>query len=108
MTFKDEILEDINKVYLNVDEFGAEHLVEGENVICVFDDEALKERQAGQEIGVAESSVLLFAKTETLPFRKAQKGAGSHLNIDNKEYIVDDWSEDMGVSQITLHQSRSI
>src|SRR5574344_79924 len=103
MGFQEEMLADIDDVLMNVEEFGSLHRIEGgDPIVCVFDDEALRERQSGQEIGVAESSVLLFAKTSELPPRK---GAGSHFNIDGKEYIVNDWSEDLGVSQIALSQT---
>lgn len=102
MSFKDDIIADINAVYMNVEEYGSPHSIEGgKPITCVFDDEALRERQAGQEIGVAEAVVLLFAKTSELP---PKKPAGSHFNVDGREYLVADWSEDMGVSQITLNQ----
>ena len=31
--------------------------------------------------------------------------AGEGLNIDGREYIVNDWSEDMGVATIALGQT---
>ncbi|MBR1625593.1 MAG: hypothetical protein IJ681_00445 [Bacteroidales bacterium] len=106
MSFNDDVIADINNVYMNVDEFGSPHSIEGgEPIICVFDDEALRERLSGQDIGVAQATILLFAKTAALP---PKKPVGSHFNIDGAEYLIDDWSEDMGVSQIALHKVTSL
>ena len=74
----------------------------GKTITVVLDDNALKERQGGQELGVAESSLMLYAAVEDLPPRRP---AGEGLNIDGREYIVNDWSEDMGVATIALGQT---
>ena len=68
----------------------------------VLDDNALKERQGGQELSVAESSLLLYAAVEDLP---ARRPAGEGLNVDGREYIVNDWSEDMGIATVALGQT---
>jgi len=106
MGFKEDVATDINEVFMNIEEYGTLHSIEGgEPITCIFDDETLRERLSGQEIGVAESTVLLFASTADLP---SKKPAGSHLNIDGGEYIIDDWAEDMGMSQIALHKTTSL
>ena len=69
---------------------------------AVLDDNALKERQGGQELSVAESSLLLYAAVEDLP---ARRPAGEGLNVDGREYIVNDWSEDMGIATVALGQT---
>jgi len=103
MSFK-EMVERDRAVFLNLDEFGEVHRVEGRNITVMIDDNTLRERQGGAEVGVAESSLLLFARVEDLPERR---GAGESINVDGREYIVDDWSEDMGIAQLALGQSRS-
>lgn len=103
MSFKDMVQKD-RGIFLNIDEFGEVHKVEGKNITVVIDDNRLRERQGGAEVGVAESSLLLFAYSEDLPPRRE---AGESINVDGREYIVDDWSEDMGVAQIALGQSRT-
>lgn len=100
--FKAMVEADRRNVFLNLAEFGEEHRVEGKTIMAVFDDDTLKERQGGQELGVAESSVLLFAAVEDLP---ARRPAGEGLNIDGREYIVNDWREDMGIATIALGQN---
>ena len=104
MTFKEMLESDIKNVFLNIDELGSLHLIEGKEIICIFDDEALRERQAGAELGVSESSILIFANTDDLP---CKKGAGEHLLVDHQEYLVDAWDENMGITQIALSQVRT-
>ena len=95
--FKKMVADDRRLVFLNLAEFGEEHKVDGKTITVVLDDNALKERQGGQELGVAESSLMLYAAVEDLPPRRP---AG-----DGREYIVNDWSEDMGVATIALGQT---
>jgi len=71
--------------FLDLSEFGEEHRVEGKTIAAVLDDNALRERQGGQELSVAESSLLLYAAVEDLP---ARRPAGEGLNVDGREYIV--------------------
>lgn len=101
MTLKEEILTDIDDVFLNLDEFGETQLVEGKEITCIFDDEVLKTRQGSSELAIDESTALLFAKVEDLPKKKA----GALLNINHKEYIIDDWKTNLGMAEIALHQN---
>lgn len=103
MTLKDEMTNDINLVFLAFDDFAELHLVEGKEVFCILDDEALKTRQGSAEIGIDESTLLLFAKVEDLPKRKK----GGLLNVDHKIYMIDDWKVNFGMAEITLHQNVS-
>lgn len=99
MGFKDMVAADRRSVFLNGLEFADDHLVEGKTIRCVIDDDRLRERQAGSELAVAESYMLLYAACEDLPPRRR---AGAALNVDHRELIVDDWSEDMGIATIAL------
>ena len=100
-SFKAMVEADRRRTFLNLDEFGEKH-VEGKAIAAVLDDNALKERQGGQELSVAESSLLLYAAVEDLP---ARRPAGEGLNVDGREYIVNDWSEDMGIATVALGQT---
>ena len=97
-SFKAMVEADRRRTFLNLDEFGEKHTVEGRAIAAVLDDNALKERQGGQELSVAESSLLLYAAVEDLP---ARRPAGEGL----REYIVNDWSEDMGIATVALGQT---
>ncbi len=104
MTLKDEILADINNVFLSEDDFGGKHIVNHKEIICMFDDDKLTERQGSNELAVSDSSALLFANSSDLPTRMPN---GSRIEIDGKIYVIDDWKENLGMSEIVLHHGES-
>ena len=101
MTFKDELINDIDNVFLDFGDFAEEHLVDDKKILCVVDNDTLKTRQGTAEIGVDESTLLLFAKVEDLPKKKK----GGLLNVDHKQYMIDDWKVNFGMAEIALHQN---
>lgn len=104
MSLKDIMADDINNVFLDLDDFGEEHTIEGKKIVCIVDDDTLKLRQGTNDLSVTESTLLLFAKTDDLPKRKV---SGETLNIDGKLYIVDDWKVNFSMAEISLHQNVS-
>ena len=100
--FKNMVEADIKNVFINPDEFGEECRIEGKRVTIVIDNDELKERQGGQDLAVAESGTLFYAYTADLPPRRA---AGSNLNINGRECLIDAWSEDDGVSTVVLREN---
>lgn len=100
--FKDMIAKDLRTTFLNLEEYGELHRVEGKEVTIVVDEDALKELAGGQKLGIAESSLLFCAAAEDLPDRRP---AGEGLNVDGREYIILDWSEDMGLATVALAQN---
>ena len=100
--FRDAVARDIHGVFLNLDFFGDRYRVEGREIPIVVDNDELKERQGGQDLAVAESATLFYARTADLPPRRP---AGESLNINGRECIVDDWQEDMGMSTVVLRQN---
>ena len=100
--FKDMVADDIMAVFLNLDDFGDTYRVEGKDIIIVVDNDELKKRQSGQDLAVAESATLFYARTADLPPRRP---AGENLNINGRECIIDDWQEDMGMSTVVLRQN---
>ena len=100
--FKDMVEADIHGVFINVDEFGELYRIEGREIKIVVDNDELKERQGGQDLAVAESATLFYAKTSDLPPRRP---AGENLNVNGRECLVDDWQEDMGMSTVVLRQN---
>ena len=102
MAFKDMVQKDIKGVFLDFDFFGETHTVEGREIVIVIDSDTLKEKQGGQDLAVAESSTLFYAHVDDLPKRRP---AGEVLNVDGRECIIDDWSEDMGVATVALREN---
>ena len=100
--FKDMVKADRAGVFLDVDFFGEMFRVEGKRIPLVLDNDELKHRQGGQDLAVAESGTLFYARAEDLPTRRAP---GSNLNVNGRECIIDDWQEDMGMATVVLRET---
>ena len=101
MNFKDQVAADLSAIFLNTDEFAEFHSVEYKLIQCVLDMDDSK-IGGGKVLGVSEPQIRLFAKVDDLPPRKAP---GNLINIDNTDYQIDGWAEDMGMATITLKQT---
>ena len=89
-------------IFLNLDEFGGEHEVEGRTIIATLDEETFDESKKGEDIGLASYDSVLFAKVEDLP---EQRASGESLNVDGKECTIVSWRTDGGMASIYLsHQ----
>ena len=104
MTLKDEIENDIYETFLNEEDFAELHVVEHKEILCMFDDDKLTDRQGSNELAVSDSTALLYAKSCDLPPRMPN---GERIEIDGKIYTVDDWKENMGMSEIALKRGES-
>ena len=102
MGFKDMVAADRAAVFIDLDFFGEECRIEGKTVVIVLDNDELKKRQGGQDIAVAESATLFYARVEDLPPRRSP---GQNLNVNGRECLVDDWSVDMGMATVVLREN---
>ena len=68
--FKDGVAADLLGVFINLDEFGEIYRVEGKEIPIVVDNDELKDRQGGQDLAVAESATLFYARVCDLPARR--------------------------------------
>ena len=102
MVFKEMVAADMVATFLDLDTFGEIYRVEGKEIPIVLDNDELKERQGGQDLAVAESGTLFYARSADLPPRRA---AGQLLNINGRECIVDAWAENMGMATIVLREN---
>ena len=93
---------DRTNVFLDLEYFGETFRIEGKSIPIVLDNDQLKHRQGSQDLAVAESGTLFYARTEDLPKRKAP---GNSMNINGRECIIDDWQEDMGIATIVLRET---
>lgn len=89
-------------IFLNLDEFGDEHAIEGQTITAVLDEEIFDESKKGEDIGLAAFDLVLFARVEDLP---EQRPSGESLNVDGKECTIVSWRTDAGMATIYLsHQ----
>ena len=100
--FKDMVAADRSAVFLDPEIFGEECRIEGKTVFIVLDNDELKKRQGGQDLAVAESATLFYARVEDLPPRRAP---GASITVNGRECVIDDWQEDMGMATIVLSET---
>lgn len=101
MGFKDMVSNDRLSVFLDTHTFGESLLVEGKEIPVVLDSDKLKELQGGQDLAVAESATLFYARVEDLPKRRSP---GSSLKVNGRLCTIDEWQEDMGIATIALRE----
>ena len=100
-TFKEMMAAD-RGIFLNLDEFGDEHVIEGQTITAVLDEETFAESKKGEDIGLAAFDFVLFARVEELP---EQRASGESLNVNGKECTIVAWRTDGGMASIYLsHQ----
>ena len=102
MSFKDMAAVDNMAVFLDVETFGETYRIEGREIPVVLDTDELKKRQGGQDLAVAESATLFYARADDLPPRRAP---GESPNVNGRECIVDDWKEDIGMATVVLREN---
>ena len=95
MSFKDQIRQDLDAVFLNVDEFAELHRIEGKEIPVVVDNDQLVKLKQGQILGLVESDF------------PADMEPGRLLNMDGRELIVSSSGTDMGLIEVALRQNRT-
>lgn len=99
MTFKDIISTDIKNVFLNLDEFGETHTIEGAEVTCIVDDDTLQQQAIKSATGTYLGKKLIHVARADLLGRPA---VGANLKFDGKTYTVKDCINNDGILSITL------
>ena len=110
MSFKEQVMRDLDNVFLNIDEFAEMHMVEGKPIPAVIDKDSFipigqgKSNQ-GKLLGTIEADMILMAKVSDLP---PEKAPGSFLTLDGRECVITAWSVNMGFAEIALSQNRTM
>lgn len=100
--FKDMVAEDRSRTFLDLDFFGVSAVVEGKTISIMTDEDTLQTLQSGQDLAVAESATLFYARSEDLPPRRP---AGQSLNVNGRLLTIDKWTEEMGMATVVLREN---
>lgn len=107
-TFKDILHQDIKQTFLNPEEFGEEHTVNGKPMVIVTDDLEIIEREKkmrpNMDDGTFTRQVFFYVAAEDFGSLPAQGGI---IDIDGMKYIVVDATDEAGVYGITVQANRS-
>ena len=107
LTFKDLLRQDVKNVFLNPAEFGEEHIVNGEKMLIIIDDNELTEREKRMK-----SNMDGMYKKQTLVYVSALDfgplpGVGKPVKIDGITFIVADSLNEGGVYSLHLEANKS-
>ncbi|MGI6436404.1 MAG: hypothetical protein ACOX0F_13845 [Syntrophomonadaceae bacterium] len=104
--FKDSINADLTS-FINPDEFGQLHDVNGRQILVVFDADILKEYDAYRNLvptdGIFTGRGVVFIKSSDLP----TPAIGSVFRLEGKLYLVIEVSESMGILEVTLEANET-
>nr|DAE59487.1 MAG TPA: ATP-binding sugar transporter [Caudoviricetes sp.] len=105
MTFKDMATADVASVFLNPDEFGETHNLDGVSCICVVSRDETEGKSAALPGGRRTPDGLhgdyLTVCVKKSDLRRIPK-QGENFKVDDKRYTVDSCSDDMGMLTITM------
>lgn len=107
LTFKDILHQDIKHTFLNPEEFGEEHVVNGKPMVIVLDDLENIEREKKMKShmdGIYARQVFMFVAADDFGPLPAQEGL---VDLDGKKYKVVDATDESGMYAITMEANRS-
>lgn len=104
MGFKEIAFQDIGNVFLNPDEFGEEHIVDGKKKTVMIDGNEVIERskmqtEKGRIDGIYKKQIVLYISVSSFGPMPA---IGRILSLDGASYRVMDAVNEGGVYSITL------
>ncbi|MEG1428071.1 MAG: hypothetical protein RSC76_10315 [Oscillospiraceae bacterium] len=109
INFKELLHEEIKSVFLNTNEFGEEHMIDGKSMIIIVDDMEVIERgkrqiDSNRIDGVYKKQILIYVTRNEFG---ALPAIGRQLKMDRGLYRVMDASEEGGIFSITLGAIKS-
>lgn len=109
MNFKEIMMDDVNNVFLNQNEFGEKHVIDGKEMIISVDgneviERSKKEKEAGRTDGLYERQIIVYVSKRA--FGRAP-AIGRTLVMDRGTYIIQDCIDEGGIYSITLGAVRA-
>lgn len=102
--FKEQLLKDLG-VFINFEEFGSEHIINGKAVICVVDEDIFEERgttkMESKFDGVFVKTKSIFVRMEDIEKPSIQE----RLTLDGNYYIVTDVMETEHLYEIQISRN---
>ena len=107
MNFKELVAQDKKKVFINPEEFGEEHEIDGKTVMVIIDNNEQIERQkriTSNSNGIFLKEILFYVAEEN--FRNLP-AIGRVMRFDKKSYTVTDAINENGIFSISLKAVKS-
>jgi hypothetical protein len=107
VSFKDIVQEDRKRVFLNLDEFGDTHTIDGKEMTVIVDNNEMLEREKRYKVhddGIFIRQVLIYVLEEDFGPLPA---IGRLLKLDNKPFRITDAINEDGIYSISLEANKS-
>lgn len=108
MNFKELVAQDNKRIFLNPDEFGEQHKIDGKEMLIIIDnyEEIEREKRMSSNVdGIFLKQILFYVTQET--FGENLPVVGRVMRVDNKSYTVTDAINEDGVYSISLRAVKS-
>lgn len=108
MSFKDLIREDVSKTFMNPEEFGELHILNGVSICLIIDNNEMVEREkryaAGTyKNGISTRQVLFYVTAEAFgPLPQP----GRTLTLDKQTYVVTDAISEGGIYSVSMEAAK--
>lgn len=106
MSFKECIASD-TEIFMNLEEFGEYHIVDGKEILVIVDDNEYTQRAQREESkvdGIFKKTKLFYVKQQDFGNLPA---VGRVIRFDKKDYIVKSAINEDGIYSITLEANAS-
>lgn len=108
--FKDIIKNDCSNVFINIEEFSDDHIINGKTIRCQVDDYEQISREKRYQYnrslhgdGIYLKEVMIYVTAEEFNEKcGALPPVGRELYLDGKQYLVSDAQDEYGIYSISL------
>lgn len=111
MTFKEQIAKDNRNIFLNLDEFGELHIVNGKRMAVLIDNYEQIDREKRYQLKHSPYADGVFVKELLIYVRESDFGnmprIGSMVKFDGKSYTVSDVINEDGIFSISLEANKT-
>lgn len=107
MGFKDYVAADVSAVFINPDEFGEEHDIDGESISIVLDSDIIQERSERMDMyedGTFQNRIIFFVRKDDLGYVPEENQL---MHFNGMPGIVNESREEMGVIRVALEMNRA-
>lgn len=107
MGFKEQLLDDLDSVFFNTDEFAETHTINGEKVDIVVDNDKLADLYISKETHTEElftDAIMFYVRKKDLDFEPVP---GQYLEYDGRGMLITDVKHDDESYTIVLGANES-
>lgn len=107
MNFKDMVRQDVKNIFLNPDVFGESHIVDGNEMTIIIDENELTEREKKMKTlaeGLHNKQLLIYVSEDDFG---PEPLIGRLIELDGSYYTVTDVANEDGIYSISLEARES-